>query len=139
MKSVIALVDGSTHAEAILPFAAEVAKAARVDCELLQVLPAGNGVPRDVKADILETAYLARSAEHLKRQFDLSVAWDILHGTPAESICEYVSRRTGIVFAMTSHIRTPLQHAVLGSVASECMCRSGVPAFVYGLGDSFQS
>ncbi len=136
MKSIIALLDGSTQAEAILPFAAETAKAARAGCELIQVLPTGDVViPKEIERDIVETAYVARSADHLNRKFNVKVTWDVLHGHPASAVCSYVSGRPGVVLAMTSHIRTPLQHAVLGSIASECLYRSGVPAFLYGSKD----
>jgi len=137
MKSIVALLDGSTQAEKILPFIAETVKAARIDCELVQVLPPESiALPKQIERDIVETAYLARAADHLKRQFDVNATWDVLHGNPSSAICSYLSGRAGIVLAMTSHIRTSLQHAVLGSVASECLCRSGVPAFIYGLADS---
>jgi nucleotide-binding universal stress UspA family protein len=136
MKSIVALLDGSKHAEAILPFAAETAKAAGVGCELIQVLPVADVVPKEIERDIVDSAYIGRSADRLKRQFGVKVAWDVLHGHPASAVCSYISGRPGVVLAMTSHIRTPLQHAVLGSIASECLCRSGVPAFIYGLSDS---
>jgi nucleotide-binding universal stress UspA family protein len=135
MKSIVAALDGTSHSEEILPFAVATAKAAHVDCELVQTLPYSDIIPGESKGDVLEDSYLARCADRLKKRFDVNVMWEILHGQPASSICSYISDRPGVVLAMTSHIRTPLRHAVLGSVASECIRRSGVPTFIYGVAD----
>jgi nucleotide-binding universal stress UspA family protein len=132
IKSVIAALDGSRYSENILPFAAELAKALRLDLELVQALPDGRDLPREIKNDVLEDAYLAPRAYHLKKDYGLNVRWDVLHGAAAKAICSYVRGRQGAVLAMTTHARGPLEQALLGSVASACVSRAGVPVLIDG-------
>lgn len=132
IKSVIAALDGSRYSEKILPFAAELAKALQLDLELVQALPDARDIPPEIKRDVLEDAYLAPRAHHLKKDYGLNVRWDVLHGPAAKAICSYVHGRQGAVLAMTSHGRRPLEHALLGSVASACVGRAGVPVLIDG-------
>jgi nucleotide-binding universal stress UspA family protein len=134
MKSIIAALDGSESSEKILPFAAEVAHALRLDLELVQALPdVHDRMPPEIKHDVLEDAYLARCAHRLEKEHGLNVRWDVLHGAPAQAICSYVHGRQGAVLAMTSRARKPLEHALLGSVASACVRRAGVPVLIDAL------
>ena len=132
IQSIIAALDGSRYAEKILPYAAGLARVLELDLELIQAIPDGGELPPEIKQDVLEDAYLAPRANHLEKEFGIRVKWDVLHGPPAKAICSYVRGRQGAVLAMTSHARRPLEHALLGGVASACVRGADVPVLIEG-------
>jgi len=126
--------DGSEFAEAIIPFAAEMAKSLAAQLTLLQALPLESAVPplpEPKKADLLESSYLHRQADAIKTTFGLEAQWDVLHGEAAQAICSYLAGMPDTMLAMTTHGRGALQRAVLGSVASECIRHAGCPLLLY--------
>jgi nucleotide-binding universal stress UspA family protein len=126
--------DGGEFAEKIIPFAAEMAKPLAAGLTLLQALPLNPPVPplpEQKKSDMLESSYLHRQANAIKKAFGLDVQWDVLHGEAADAICSYVARMPDTVLAMTTHGRGALQRAVLGSVAGDCIRHAACPLLLY--------
>lgn len=133
IASVVATLDGYKFSEAILPFAAEMAKSLKARLELIQVLPGQEqepGVPGVLTTDVLESSYLHRQASEIRRKFGLQVDWDVLHGNPADAIYNYLQGRHEVMLAMTSHARQGLGRTIFGSVSSECVRRAGIPVLL---------
>jgi nucleotide-binding universal stress UspA family protein len=93
-----------------------------------QSLPAG---PTPKNSDLLESAYLHRKATEIKKSFGMEAQWDVLHGEAAASICRYLTTLGGAMLAMTTHGRGPLERALIGSVAGECLRRAGCPLLLH--------
>lgn len=128
----VTALDGGEFSESILPSAAAMARSLKLSLELVQAFPPDmRRIPAELKDDVREDSYLRSSAAQIEKKYGLKASWDVLHGAPAEAICAHVRGRKDVILAMTSHARTPLKHAVFGSVAGECLRRSGVPMLVY--------
>jgi nucleotide-binding universal stress UspA family protein len=126
--------DGSEFAESIIPFAAEMAKSLKARLTLLQALPSDSPappLPQSKKMDLLESSYVHRQADAIKRTFGLEVQWDVLHGEAARAICSYLTTMPNSMLAMTTHGGSALHRAVLGSVAGECVRHAGRPLLLY--------
>ena len=52
-------------------------------------------------------------------------------GEPASAICQYLKGTTETMLMLTTHARGAMERAMLGSVAAECIRRSGVPLYLY--------
>ncbi len=130
---VIAL-DGSEFAEKIIPFALDLARCFAAGVTLIQALPVKTPAPPSAlqkQTDLLESSYLHRQASAIKRTHGIDVQWDVLHGDPADAICRHVIDMPDTMLAMTSHGRGSIQRALLGSIAGECIRKSGVPVLLY--------
>lgn len=71
------------------------------------------------------------TAAKIKKEYGIATDWEVLHGEPADAICRYVNGAPDVLLAKTTHARGGLQRTFLGSVASACLRRAGVPMFVY--------
>ncbi|HUF32426.1 MAG TPA: universal stress protein [Acidimicrobiales bacterium] len=114
---VTACLDGSSLAERVLAPAAEWAEALGVPLWLVQAT--GGEMPTS-RGDLVESAYLQRTARQVEAEGKVDVEWDVLHGTdPATVITDHVSGSPGSLVALTTHGRSGIQRAVLGSVAMQ--------------------
>lgn len=132
IASVMAPLDGSKFSECMLPHAARMALSLGAKLTLVQVLPPEVKEPPEVSSgDILESSYLHARAEETKREYEIEADWEVLHGDPADAICEYLNGQHDVMLAMSSHTRGGLRETVFGSVTHECVRRAGVPVLVY--------
>lgn len=133
ISSVVAALDGSEFSEKILPQAVEIAGSLRAKLQLVQVLSLEeqSEIPVEVRRDVLETSYLRRKAEEIRRMYGIEADWDALHGEPAEALCSYIHGRQDVMLAMTSHARAGVERVIFGSVAGECVRRAGVLIMIY--------
>lgn len=130
---VVLALDGSDLSETMIAPAAEFARWVGARMEIVSVIDlaaaAGAGVgagSEDSKA--LESAYVRASAERIRQQFGVDTSWETLSGShPAEAIAAYVASRPGAVLALATRGRSAVRSALLGSVASGCLRRAGVP------------
>jgi len=143
LKRLIVPLDGSQAAQAVLPYAREMAKTLKLEVALIQVISAETtvqftpmgpdtwAVPTDVlqQIDVLASGYLAGVGKELERE-GISVRWDVLRGAPAHSIVEFAKETPGSIVAMTTHGRSGLRRWVLGSVADQVVRASGEPVLV---------
>lgn len=126
---VIAL-DGSKFSEKIIPSGVELAKAFGARLLLLQAV-AQEGLAGQVSGDVLESSYLHAKADEIRKKYSIAADWDVLHGDAADAICRYVNGMQGTLLAMTSHARSGLEKAFIGSVAASCIRHAGVPILIY--------
>jgi nucleotide-binding universal stress UspA family protein len=132
ITTVVAALDGSDFSEAILPHAVDMARALRAKLMLVQVVAEIVGVPPQVPAnDIVESSYIHGRAVETRRTYGVEAEWEVLHGDPADAICEYLRTAHDTMLAMSSHSRAALGRTLFGSVAGECVRRAGVPILVY--------
>jgi nucleotide-binding universal stress UspA family protein len=132
ITTVMAPLDGSDFSESMLPHAAEMAKALKAKLALVQVLSTESSEPPEVPpGDVLESSYIHGRAEETRRKYGVEADWEVLHGHPADAICEYLNSRHDVMLAMSFHARAGLRETIFGSVTHECVRRAGVPVLVY--------
>jgi nucleotide-binding universal stress UspA family protein len=134
IRTIAVALDGGVFSERIIPPAVELAKAIGATLMLLQVLPAGfsnSNVPNVPAGDIIESSYLRAKAAEIEKAYGIESNWDVLHGEPGDAISRYVAGLSSTLLAMTSHARSGLQKAILGSVAAKCIRKSGAPVLIY--------
>jgi nucleotide-binding universal stress UspA family protein len=119
-ERVLVPLDGSAFSEEILPFAGGVARATGAALTLLRVA--------DKEREIAEArAYVEALARDLGADAKVS-----LSGTDVTTaILEEASREPRALVAMTSHGRTGLLDALVGSVALGVVRHSGRPVLIY--------
>ncbi len=130
INRVLLPLDGSHLSEWAIPNAVGLARAVNAAISVVQVVPSGGPPTITPKGDVLESSYVRSKADRILRDYDLEADWDVLHGNPGPAICEYVGELQGVVLAMSSHGRTGVPRAILGSVAGECVRRAGVPVLI---------
>jgi nucleotide-binding universal stress UspA family protein len=81
--------------------------------------------------DISESSYLQSRVAQIKKKYGIEPSWDTLHGEPGQAICRYVYGVSNTMLALTSHARSGLKRAFLGSVAAHCLSHAGVPLLLY--------
>jgi nucleotide-binding universal stress UspA family protein/cold shock CspA family protein len=126
--NVTVALDGSDFAERILPFAAQLAKRLGARLELLQAAAPTEPYSRNVSESL---SYLKAKAGDLPKQFAITVQWNVLRGDPGEAIVAHLKGRRDTVLAMTSHARSGLKLAFLGSVSRECLRRADIPILLF--------
>jgi nucleotide-binding universal stress UspA family protein len=140
ITSVVAALDGGNFAEAILPAAVEMATLLRSQLLLLHVLtPETFAAGRLAAGDVLESSYLHKTALEIQQQHGFLPSWDVLHGEPGEALCRYLQDMPDAILAMTTHGRSGLRRAFLGSIAAECVRNAGLPMLMYWPPDAFSA
>jgi nucleotide-binding universal stress UspA family protein len=133
VDTIITALDGSEFSEKIIPFVVEFAKSIQASITLVQAIPSGSesfaGSPSAM--DISESSYLQTRAADIKRKYGIEPSWDTLHGEPAPAICRYAHGMPNTMLALTSHARSGLERAFLGSVAATCLRHAAVPLLLY--------
>jgi len=143
-KKVIVCLDGSSLAEQILPYVTEGALRFNTKVVLVQVLDVpstlvwieGTAPDTDIvteeshKEEEAAKNYLESIAMSL-RERGLDVESVVLHRISAdEAILDYAEEHNVDIVAMTTHGRSGLLRAVLGSVADSVVRKSGLPVMV---------
>lgn len=143
-KKVVVCLDGSGLAEQILPYVTEGALRFNTNVVLLQVLdvpttfawiqgtaPEADIVTKESRRGEEEAkAYLESVATSLRAR-GLGVETVVLHGISADDvILDYADGNDVDVIAMTTHGRSGLARAILGSVADAVVRKSGLPVLV---------
>jgi len=132
IDTIVVALDGSALSEKIVPYAAEAARSLSAGLLLVQVLPAQPTTPpTHEKSDLNEAAYLHTKAAAIKKRYSLDAQWEVLHGDVAKAICQHVKTLPNTLLAMTTHARTGIERAILGSVAGVCVRRAAVPLLLH--------
>jgi nucleotide-binding universal stress UspA family protein len=143
LAKIIVPLDGSDAAEAVLPFAEELAKALGLEAILIQVIGVETTVhfgpmaadswpvPSDVlqRLDVVASGYLTGLAKQLKDK-GLTVQWEVLRGSAASRIVEFARETPDSLVAMTTHGRSGFRRWVMGSVTDEVVRHTGEPVLV---------
>jgi nucleotide-binding universal stress UspA family protein len=83
------------------------------------------------KSDVLESSYLRGKAADIKAEHGIDAQWEVLHGEAGDAISRYLNDMPDTLLAMTTHARSAVERAVLGSVAGYCIRHAGVPLLLY--------
>lgn len=78
----------------------------------------------------LDASYIERIARDLSAETSLAVTCGVMDGTPAEAIRERAKHVNADLIVMTTHGRTGLSRAWLGSVADAVMRNSSIPVLM---------
>ena len=137
-RSVLLPLDGSPFAEHAIPWAAAIARNPRARLRLALVHQSPSPPPLDQSSARLytkvelavrkaERQYLREVAGRIKKGGAIQLATASLSGSPAPALTEYV-REVGVdLVVMTTHGRSGLQRAWLGSVADRLVRTLEIP------------
>ena len=152
-KRILVPLDGSRFASRSLKYAVEIAQKFNAEIALIQVekpataIAASDGPQPDIKSPAaakiaiqialdedkrnLSKAkrYLSRKARDIKAK-KIACSYNAYIGNPAESIILYSRRKKIDLIIMTSHGKSGIVRAVMGSVADEVVRKSGKPVLV---------
>ncbi|MGH8059264.1 MAG: universal stress protein, partial [Candidatus Entotheonellia bacterium] len=132
-KQILVPLDGSAQAEAVLPYARQLAKSCGAELVLLRVAVASPLAldPVVAWASAVEEArdYVADLAER-QRDGEVKIIARTRWGDPVEEILAYVDEAHIDLIAMTTHGRSGWKRWVLGSVAQTVLRRTSVPVLL---------
>jgi nucleotide-binding universal stress UspA family protein len=131
---VLVPLDRSTLAEEALGSATQIARAAGATLDLVLVhepqrFVGGRDAPWIPPQTADEECYLAAISNELTEAVEVS-GRTLLHGAPAEEICNHAAATGADLIVMTSHGRTGLNRVWLGSVADDVVRRSRTPVLI---------
>lgn len=107
--------DGSAHAETALPYVVRLAEILPVELELLHVREAGEEGPAH--------DYLALVAGNIAEHVVVTRC-SVTAGRPADVVLEHLETRDICLLVLTTHGRTGLRGAVVGSMTADLISRS---------------
>ena len=152
MQRILIPLDGSQLAEAVLPYAKELALRLSGTIHLVRVVPlarqlaaasfAGSGgingmsaldtkaIDEAVALQMQEArTYLEEQAQKLQSE-GLAVEWEVRQGIAAEEIIQCVHTSNIDLIAISSHGRSGLGRLVFGSVCDRVLRDAGIPLLV---------
>ncbi len=143
-KKIVVCLDGSSLAEKILPYVTEGAVRFNTKVVLLRVLdvpstvawiegtaPDTDIVTEDSQQEKKDAEAYLESIAISMRERDLDVESVVLHRiTPDEAILEYAGENDVDIIAMTTHGRSGMARALMGSVADSVVRQSRLPVLV---------
>ena len=134
ISTVAVALDATEFSEQIVPYAVRAAQSLSARLLLIQALPVHPPIlpgPDQETVVLLESSYLQRQAANIRAAHGIEPQWEVLHGVPADAICRYLKDMPDTLLAMTTHARSGIERAVLGSVAGYCVRHTGVPLLLY--------
>ncbi|MCI0438945.1 MAG: universal stress protein [Chloroflexi bacterium] len=143
-SKILVPLDGSPLAEAILPYASELARRLQAGVVLLTVIDDAEsstfpGASREAGSGAEARSEMARSAEAQANDYlrgvagGLPVSADVIVsvGKPEERIIEAQEQNLCELIAMSTHGRTGLVRGIVGSVTDKALRAAEVPVLVY--------
>lgn len=148
MAAILVPLDGSRFSESVLPLALTVAERMGATLHIVRVhelvaMPVMDAITPmpvidaslEAESRALQLADLERSAADLRKSGPVPVVCALLEGGVGEALTEYAQAH-GITMIVTStHGRTGVARAALGSVAVQLVRHSGVPVLLLHPGD----
>lgn len=137
-KRALVPLDGSSLAEAVIPFIVAIAGPLDMSVVLLRVIepiPHMAEVPSGMAAEALEgrardaEEYLAALAADLRRR-GIGATWEVRHGSVADTIVATTRSADADVIAMSTHGRSGLGRLLFGSVAEQVLRQADVPVLL---------
>lgn len=134
-RQLLVPLDGSSLAEEALGTAAVIARAANSPIDLATVLePLAFGgfddAPWSTAEWVARQHYVEATARELSAGASVNATGTVLRGSPAEKLSERARTIGADLIVMTSHGRTGISRAWLGSVADTMIRRSEAPVLV---------
>jgi nucleotide-binding universal stress UspA family protein len=132
LTTILVPLDGSTLAEAALPRAVELARAAEARLLLLRAAEAHTlpGLdPTAAQIQVVEDAdtYLTDVAERVSTLGVRNIDTSVWYGAPATAILEATRLRKPDLIVMTTHGRSGLERLIFGSVAETVLRSTTTP------------
>jgi PDZ domain-containing protein len=126
----VACVDGSTRAEAVLPTAASFADGLGLELWLLSAVSSLDTSEQARRSgDLLQSGYLSGVVAALGGPGAVT-GWDVLHGQPASAIVDHVRHSSAVLVALNSHGASTDARAPLGRVPARVALESPVPVLL---------
>ena len=134
-NKILVPIDNSPIAEQALPTAIDLARRSGTPLELVYVHrtePAGgySDAPWNAGRRSSQQSYLDGVADEVRRESGVSVHTSFSSGDPIPAICTQAHRLGADLIVMTSHARTGISRAWLGSVADGVVRQSCVPVLL---------
>ncbi len=150
-KKILVTLDGSRLSAKAIPFAIGIAEKFKAEIILLQVVkqtppvplvePAGIVNPVATQtiieaAQIQNTLRLKEAERYLRRQAkkftarNIPASHAVIIGNPVETIIKYLHKQHIDLVVMTTHGRSGLKRAIIGSVADAVVRSAGAPVLV---------
>lgn len=138
LDKILVPVDGSRFAEAALPIAQRMARAAKGSLHLVLIhhplpawnpaisFPDGGAAIEEANRD-RETAYLAALTEQVGRDSGVPVTQTLIRGTPGEAISAHAATIGAGLVVMATHGRGPVSRFWLGSTTDYVLRHVAVP------------
>jgi nucleotide-binding universal stress UspA family protein len=134
LKTILAPVDGSSLAEATLPYIRDMAQQSKAEVVFLQILVKQLVTHKMIEVPIPEETreaakeYLENLVANFKNN-GISARYDIweTRGDIAEKIVEYTEKKKVDLVIMATHGRTGLKRWVMGSVANKVLREGNAP------------
>ena len=129
VKSILATLDGSPLAEAVLPYVAAIGGGLESRVVLANAVDPEDWLDLPHLWDSVEKAsreYLNGQAKRLG-ELDIPVTTRVLHGKAADAILEHAEGEAPDLIAMSTHGRSGLSRVVLGSVAGRVLHGARAP------------
>jgi nucleotide-binding universal stress UspA family protein len=131
VETVLACLDTSALAEAVLPAALNLARQASVALRLVEVLPALPAHLGDEGADSGESWYLRDVAARLQREHGVDAACDVLHSDdPGAAIAAHAAALPAAVIVLGTHGRSGLRQVAAGSVSHAVLRHARCPVLL---------
>ncbi len=128
IERVFVPLDGSPLSESIIPQAVDLARGLNARVVVVAVLDRA-GASGLEGLDVMESNYVQTQAAAISKTHGLDAGWEVLHGDPAKAIPEFVRNYPASILAMTTHGRSAVQSALLGSVTAAALRDGGLPVF----------
>ena len=135
-RSLVVPLDGSTFAEQALPVAGAILERSKASLTLLRVhrpLGYGEEAPSgewDGDLREWESDYLTRAAERMRERYGAKVTTCLLEEPVVGALCDYVRAHETDLVVMSTHGRTGVSRAWLGSVADGIVRQASVPVLM---------
>jgi nucleotide-binding universal stress UspA family protein len=119
IDEIIVCLDGSSMAEKIAPIAQKVAAARAASLTVFKII-------RNLGEVAAQEDYLRAAAHRFGAQIKLTISDD-----PAQAIIQELEKNPGAMAALTTHGRTALGEAILGSIAHRVLRGAERPIMLY--------
>jgi nucleotide-binding universal stress UspA family protein len=129
VRTILATTDGSDYADAVAPFAAELAAACGSSVVLLELTSGAASESRAADQQADAEKHLIKLAELFEKSA-VPVQRVVAQGNPISGILDQVKRRNVDLIAMSTHGGAPRCEAVVGSVTQAILRQSGIPVLM---------
>ncbi len=139
ISKVVVPLDGSRHAEAVLPYVEELAKTLSLEVILVRVIHTGGpytGLSDDTQMLEVDPAIKAKAVAYLEsmtenlRSKDLIVSWKLLEGSTSQKMIDFARETPQSLIALATRGHSGIERWLEGSVSEAVVRDSGDPVLV---------
>ena len=133
ISRVLVPMDSTPSAESIGDEAAQFARWIGVRVAVISVIDADTLADAGASAgDLQESSYVQSRAVELGKRHGVEYSWEVLHGKqPDQTIADFIGDDRSTLLAMVTRANVaPVSAALLGSVATGCLRKAGVPILI---------